>query len=82
MASQIDRLPDLQGFLKLASVPDWQVVKLTPMSGSQPVRLRKPATVTSPSLLPQHLHFDARSDFASRRSSPEHLGLDIFICGK
>ena len=47
MASQIERLPDLQGFLKLASVPDWQVVKLTPMSGPVPVRQRKPA-VTSP----------------------------------
>ena len=48
MASQIERLPDLQGFLKLASVPDWQVVKLTPMSGPAPFRQRKPAAVTSP----------------------------------
>ena len=29
MASEIERLPDLTGFLKLASIPDWQVVTLT-----------------------------------------------------
>jgi type IV secretory pathway TraG/TraD family ATPase VirD4 len=29
MASEIERLPDLQGFLKFASIPDWQYVALT-----------------------------------------------------
>jgi Type IV secretion-system coupling protein DNA-binding domain len=29
MASEIERLPDLTGFLKIASVPDWQVATLT-----------------------------------------------------
>jgi hypothetical protein len=29
MASEIERLPDLAGFLKIASVPDWRVVTLT-----------------------------------------------------
>jgi type IV secretory pathway TraG/TraD family ATPase VirD4 len=29
MASQIERLADLQGFLKVASIPDWQRVTLT-----------------------------------------------------
>jgi len=29
MASEIERLPDLTGFLKIASVPDWRVVTLT-----------------------------------------------------
>jgi len=29
MASEIERLPDLAGFLKIASVPDWQVATLT-----------------------------------------------------
>ncbi|MGH8228492.1 MAG: hypothetical protein ACREU3_11425, partial [Steroidobacteraceae bacterium] len=29
LASEIERLPDLQGFLKLASSPDWRRVKLT-----------------------------------------------------
>jgi hypothetical protein len=30
MASEIERLPDLTGFLKLASTPDWMRVALTP----------------------------------------------------
>jgi len=30
MASEIERLPDLTGFLKLASIPDWHVATLTP----------------------------------------------------
>jgi type IV secretory pathway TraG/TraD family ATPase VirD4 len=29
MASEIERLPDLQGFLKFASIPDWLYVSLT-----------------------------------------------------
>ena len=29
MASEIERLPDLTGFLKIASAPDWRVVTLT-----------------------------------------------------
>jgi type IV secretory pathway TraG/TraD family ATPase VirD4 len=48
MASQIERLPDLEGLLKLASIPDWQVVRLAPVSGPTPVRARRPAIVTSP----------------------------------
>jgi hypothetical protein len=48
MASQIERLPDLEGFLKLASIPDWQVVRLAPVSGPAPVRARRSAIVTSP----------------------------------
>ena len=32
MASEIERLPDLAGFLKLASIPDWQTVTLTRQS--------------------------------------------------
>ena len=31
MDAQIERLADLSGFLKLASVPDWQTVRLRPM---------------------------------------------------
>ena len=30
MDAQIERLADLSGFLKLASVPDWQRVRLRP----------------------------------------------------
>jgi len=29
MASEIERLPDLTGFLKLASIPDWMWITLT-----------------------------------------------------
>lgn len=29
MASEIERLPDLQGFLKFTSIPDWLYVSLT-----------------------------------------------------
>ena len=32
MASEIERLPDLTGFLKLASIPDWMRVTLTHVS--------------------------------------------------
>jgi type IV secretory pathway TraG/TraD family ATPase VirD4 len=32
MASEIERLPDLEGFLKVASIPDWRHVRLTPVS--------------------------------------------------
>jgi type IV secretory pathway TraG/TraD family ATPase VirD4 len=32
MASEIERLPDLEGFLKLASTPDWMQVRLDPVS--------------------------------------------------
>jgi hypothetical protein len=31
MASEIERLPDLEGFLKFASVPDWRQVRLVPL---------------------------------------------------
>lgn len=46
MASEIERLPDLAGFLKLASVPDWQLVRLTPLNEprvSRPTRAAVPA---------------------------------------
>jgi type IV secretory pathway TraG/TraD family ATPase VirD4 len=48
MASEIERLADLEGFLKLASIPDWQVVRLVPVGGPTPVRAQRPAIVTSP----------------------------------
>jgi hypothetical protein len=31
MASEIERLPDLEGFLKFASIPDWRRVRLVPL---------------------------------------------------
>jgi hypothetical protein len=34
MASEIERLPDLEGFLKFASIPDWRQVRLVPRRGT------------------------------------------------
>ena len=48
MASEIERLPDLTGFLKLASLADWQQITLTPTSEPVTVRVRRPAVVTPP----------------------------------
>ena len=42
MASEIERLPDLTGFLKLASIPDWQVATLTRPSESDTTSHWKP----------------------------------------
>jgi type IV secretory pathway TraG/TraD family ATPase VirD4 len=48
MASEIERLPDLSGFLKLASVPDWQLATLTPRN--EPItRPPRPSVAASPS---------------------------------
>jgi hypothetical protein len=44
MASEIERLPDLTGFLKLASVPDWQLIKLTPRNAPTVARAVRPQT--------------------------------------
>jgi len=52
MASEIERLPDLTGFLKIASLPDWQVATLTHMPGTNVPRVRArkvPATIPAPS---------------------------------
>jgi len=42
MASEIERLADLTGYLKVASVPDWYLVRLTPFSGELRARARRP----------------------------------------
>jgi Type IV secretion-system coupling protein DNA-binding domain len=47
MASEIERLPDLAGFLKLATTPDWQFVRLTPRNEPVAVRVRKPNVTAS-----------------------------------
>jgi hypothetical protein len=47
MASQIERLADLEGFLKLASVPDWRVVTLTPGTAATSLLPARP-TITTP----------------------------------
>ena len=43
MASEVERLPDLTGYLKIASNPDWLAVKLTPITETTKPRQRKPA---------------------------------------
>lgn len=55
MASEIERLPDLEGFLKLASIPDWKRVTVTPGSYPKVVRSRQPnpgAAAPHPSAAP------------------------------
>jgi hypothetical protein len=42
MASEIERLPDLEGFLKFASIPDWMRVTLVHRSYPSIVRNRRP----------------------------------------
>lgn len=52
MASEIEQLPDLYGFLKLASVPDWKRVRLIPVRYPLIARKREvqqPASSTMPS---------------------------------
>lgn len=53
MAAQIERLPDLAGYLKLASLPDWRAVTLTPASTGErpapaPRRVRRPSVFVRP----------------------------------
>jgi len=48
MASEIERLPDLEGFLKLASIPDWRRVRLTPVSYPTVTRSRPGGTSREP----------------------------------
>ena len=48
MASEIERMPDLEGFLKLASIPDWRRVRLAPVSYSTVTRSRPGGTAREP----------------------------------
>src|ERR1035438_7500270 len=47
MASEIERLPDLEGFLKFASIPDWMRVALSPVSYPTVRRERRTETMAS-----------------------------------
>lgn len=47
MASEIERLPDLSGFLKLASRPDWERVQLTLVHPPVNGRTRQPRAASS-----------------------------------
>ena len=48
MASEIERLPDLTGFLKLASIPDWQMATLTRQTESTTPPAWRPSSTMSP----------------------------------
>lgn len=48
MASEIERLPDLTGFLKLASIPDWQVITLTRANESTKSAAWRPSRTACP----------------------------------
>ena len=51
MASEIERLPDLTGYLKIASVPDWQMATLTVGPGVMVPRARaRQVPATAPAL--------------------------------
>jgi hypothetical protein len=55
MASEIERLPDLEGFLKVTSTPDWRRLKITPVSYPTVVRTKRAntaATTLSPTPTP------------------------------
>jgi len=49
LASEIERLPDLEGFLKLASIPDWQPVRLAPLPRVTVIRRQAGASVATAS---------------------------------
>jgi hypothetical protein len=52
MASEIERLPDLSGFLKLVSIPDWFTVKLVPPARGSNPRPRRPVPPPPPDPTP------------------------------
>ncbi|HEY3784363.1 MAG TPA: type IV secretion system DNA-binding domain-containing protein [Steroidobacteraceae bacterium] len=53
MASEIERLPDLEGFLKLASVPDWKRVTITRATDpSVASSSRRPGSGVAPPAVP------------------------------
>jgi type IV secretory pathway TraG/TraD family ATPase VirD4 len=71
MASEIERLPDLEGYLKFASIPDWRRVRLTPVSyptvarsrpSSAPASTPTPASEASPSVAPPPADMSAAAE--------------------
>jgi type IV secretory pathway TraG/TraD family ATPase VirD4 len=66
MASEIERLPDLTGFLKLASIPDWQAATLTRQTESTaPPAWRPSSTMIPLGPLPTELPTTAMSAAAT-----------------
>jgi type IV secretory pathway TraG/TraD family ATPase VirD4 len=69
MASEIERLPDLEGYLKFASTPDWRRVRLTPVNYPTMTRSQPPnsATQTQSPITPMP---EATSPAAAKSTSP------------
>jgi type IV secretory pathway TraG/TraD family ATPase VirD4 len=61
MASEIERLPDLAGFLKLASTPDWMRVTLAPPREQTWARESSPAGERNPARPHDRAHRGAES---------------------
>ena len=80
MASEIERLPDLTGYLKVASRPDWMAVALEPSTDPVKPRQRKPVVTLAESTPPPSPAASppgkpTKSD--SRSSGPRRRGLPI-----
>jgi len=67
MASEIERLPDLQGFLKIASLPDWRKVTLIRPNASTALGGRRP---TAPPAATSASQPTATTSAAGKPSSP------------
>jgi len=72
MASEIERLPDLAGFLKLASNPDWLRVDLVPTAYPTVdlTAVMAPAPTTPP-LPPSQRATQGQARRRARKSSPQ-----------
>jgi len=71
MASEIERLPDLAGFLKLASCPDWHSITLRP--GGQPLSgraCRANVATTPPHVPPTHASHEPVQNRSDGAQSP------------
>ncbi|HVO47931.1 MAG TPA: type IV secretion system DNA-binding domain-containing protein [Steroidobacteraceae bacterium] len=80
MASEIERLPDLTGYLKVASKPDWIAVALEPSTDPVKPRERKPVvTIPAPPTPPSPAGSPSRrpTKSGSGSSGPRRRGLPI-----
>jgi hypothetical protein len=62
MGAQIEQLPDLAGYLKLASRPEWQRVRLRPPSAARTAGTRAPAATPVAAPAAEYSHAPAAPD--------------------
>jgi hypothetical protein len=62
MGAQIEQLPDLAGYLKLASRPEWRRVRLQPLGTERSVGDREPAGTPLSALTIQQMRECATQD--------------------